>query len=119
MSSDEPVPINGKPLVPEIPSTDEERSNAMMSHILGAVIGFIGPLIFYATKKDSAFVQDQSKEALNFHLTMMIAHVIGSIPCGLGLIVTYPVAIIFSIIGGMKANKGAVYRYPFRFEFIK
>jgi uncharacterized Tic20 family protein len=120
MSYEEPVPQEiSKTNVPEIPSTPEERSSAMLAHILGTVTGFIGPLIFYATKKDSAFVQDQSKEALNFHLTMMIAHIIGSIPCGAGLIITYPISIVFSIIGGMAANKGEVYRYPFRIQFIK
>jgi|SRR6516162_686773 uncharacterized Tic20 family protein len=120
MSVDEPVEFNSKPGVPEISSTAEERSSAMLAHILGAVIGFIGPLIFYATKKDSPFIQDQSKEALNFHLTLLIATlVIGTITCGIGIIIIYPIQVVLSIMGGMAANKGEVYRYPWKFEFIK
>ena len=120
MSNDEPTSADPKPGVPDIPSTSEERTNAMLAHILGAVIGFIGPLIFYVTKKDSPFVLDQSKEALNFHLTLLIASLtIGVITCGFGLIIIVPVQIIFSIIGGMAANKGEVYRYPWKFELIK
>jgi hypothetical protein len=119
MSNDEPISADPKPGVPVIPSTAEERQNAMLAHMLG-VIGFIGPLIFYLTKKDSPFVFDASKEALNFHLTLLIASVvIGAITCGIGLIVTLPVGIIFSIIGGMAAQKGEVYRYPWKFELIK
>jgi uncharacterized Tic20 family protein len=121
MSYEEPVPQENKTAnVPEIPSTPEERSNAMLAHLLGAVTGFIGPLIFYVTKKDSPFVFDQAKEALNFHLTMLIAAlVIGTCTLGIGLIVIMPVQIIFSILGGMAANKGEVYRYPWKFELIK
>jgi uncharacterized Tic20 family protein len=120
MSYDEPVTRSASPGIPEISSTAEERSNAMLAHILGAVIGFLGPLIFYITKKDSPFVLDQSREALNFHLTLLIGNlVIGVVTCGFGLIVLVPIAIIFSIIGGMAANKGEVYRYPWKLELIK
>jgi uncharacterized protein len=120
MSQDEPATHTVRPAMPDIPSTAEERSNAMLAHILGAVIGFLGPLIFYITKKDSPFVLDQSREALNFHLTLLIGNlVIGVLTCGLGLIVLVPIAIIFSIIGGMAANKGEVYRYPWKLELIK
>jgi uncharacterized Tic20 family protein len=120
MSSDDAVPSESRSGAPEISSTTEERSSAMLAHILGAVIGFIGPLIFYITKKDSPFVLDQSREALNFHLTLLIANVvIGTVTCGIGLIVLLPIAIVFSIIGGMAANKGEVYRYPWKLELIK
>jgi uncharacterized Tic20 family protein len=120
MSSEEPISTDPKPGVPDIPSTPEERSNAMLAHILGAVIGFLGPLIFYITKKDSPFVLDQSKEALNFHLTVLIATlIIGVVTCGFGLIITVPVQMIFSILGGLAAQKGEVYRYPWKLELIK
>jgi uncharacterized protein len=116
MSVDEPIESNRKPAVPDIASTAEERSNAMLAHLLGAVIGFIGPLIFYVSKKDSPFVQDASREALNFHLTLMIGVLV---TFGCGVVIFHPIGIVFSIIGGMAANKGEVYRYPWKFEFIK
>jgi uncharacterized Tic20 family protein len=115
MSNDEPISADPKPGVPDIPSSTEERQNAMLAHILG-VIGFIGPLIFYLTKKDSPFVFDASKEALNFHLTILIGSVI---TFGCGALILGPIGIIFSIIGGLAAQKGEVYRYPWKLELIK
>src|SRR5437868_1922887 len=52
----------------------EEKQMGMLAHLLG-IIGFVGPLIIWLIKKDqSPFVDDQGKEALNFHLTMLIAY---------------------------------------------
>ena len=115
MSNDEPTPADPQPGVPNIPSTTEERQNGMLAHMLG-VIGFIGPLIFYVTKKDSPFVFDASKEALNFHLTLLIGT---AITAGCGVVILWPIGIIFSILGGMAAQKGEVYRYPWKIELIK
>ena len=66
---------------------------AMLAHLLGALLGFLGPLIIWMTKKDDhPFIDDQGKEALNFHLTLLIAYVVTSIlytvlafvTCGIG-----------------------------------
>jgi uncharacterized Tic20 family protein len=35
------------------------------------------------------------------------------------LILIMPVGIIYSILGGMAAQKGQVYRYPWKLELIK
>ncbi len=57
-------------------STDD-RNLAMLSHLLGIVSGFVGALIIWSLKKDqSAFVDEQGKEALNFQITVMIAFVV-------------------------------------------
>ena len=46
---------------------------AMLAHLLGALVGFLGPLILWVVKKDEhEFIDDQSKEALNFQLTLLI-----------------------------------------------
>jgi len=61
--------------VAQSPSTDE-RNLAMLAHLLGIVSGFVGALIIWLIKKDqSAFVDEQGKEALNFQITVMIAFV--------------------------------------------
>ena len=50
---------------------------AMLAHLLGLFTGFLGPLVLYLVKRDdSAFVRDQSAEALNFQLTMIIAWIV-------------------------------------------
>lgn len=108
---------------PSIPSTKEDRQMALFAH-LGGIGGFMIPLIIWILKKDeSEFVDDQGKEALNFHLTLMIGHMIGGfsicITFGVLNLVCWVLGVVFGIIGGMAAQKGEVYRYPMTIRFIK
>ena len=58
--ADKPGPLAGMP-------SPESRTMAMLAHLLGALTGFLGPLIIWLVKRDTdAFVDDQGKEALNF-----------------------------------------------------
>ncbi len=98
----------------------------MLAHLLGALLGFLGPLIIWMTKKDtSAFVDDQGKEALNFQLTVLIIHLVGFVlvvvSCGFLFfipLVPWMLQLIFGIIGSTKANQGEYYRYPFTIRMI-
>lgn len=108
------------------PSKDD-RTMAMLAHLLALVLGILGPLIIWLIKKDqSAFVDDQGKEALNFQIAVLIAFAasgaITLVTCGFG----FPLAmaiwianIVFVIIGGLKANEGVAYRYPLTLRLIK
>lgn len=107
--------------------TKDACTFAMLAHLLGAIIGFIGPLIIWLVKKDEhPFVDDQGKEALNFQLTLLIAYVAVSVlsvvTCGIGALL-YPVVIllqlIFGIMGAVKANNGEAYRYPMSIRMVK
>ena len=106
------------------PANKDEKTMAMLAHLLG-IIGFVGPLIIWLIKKDtSAFVDDQGKEALNFHLTMLVGYLIGAVTFWLCMgifivIAVWIVSLIFSIVGAMKANQGIAYRYPFAIRLIK
>jgi hypothetical protein len=96
----------------ETPSSDE-RTQAMLAHLSIIILWFIGPLIFWMIGKEkSAFIDDQGKEALNFAITGTIA---GILTCGLGWLAMY----VFAIIGGLAANKGETYRYPFSWRVVK
>jgi len=102
----------------------EERTLAMLAHLLGIVVGFIGPLIIWLVKKDeSPFIDDQGKEALNFQLTVLIALVVSSaltfviIGCVL-LPAVAVVNLVFCIIGAIRANEGQRYRYPLTIRMI-
>ena len=109
-----------QPPKPGGPEDKDACNMAMLAHLLGALMGFLGPLIIWLMKKDeSEFVDDQGKEALNFQLTMLILHIVASaLTCGLGALITYPLGLIFGIIGAMKAKDGERYRYPFNFRMI-
>ena len=101
----------------------------MLAHILGAVTSFVGPLVIWLIKKDeSPFVNDQGKEALNFQITILIGYVVAGIvawlpfigPCAGGLLwaACLLLGLIFGILGGVEANKGVAYRYPFALRLI-
>jgi uncharacterized Tic20 family protein len=82
-------------------------------------------LLIYLLKKDShPFVEDQSKEALNFSLVCLIIHIICSVTAFLCIPALISIAlficqIVFGIIGGLKAKDGVAYRYPLNFRMIK
>lgn len=115
------------------PAHDEEaRRWAMICHLsalvglLGNGIGFLlGPLIVWLVKKDSdPFVDDQGKEAVNFQITMFIVIIVSAILSffliGIPiLIIAAVMAVVFPIIGAIKANDGEFYRYPLTIRFIK
>lgn len=106
----------------------DEKTMAMLAHILGAVTSFLGPLIIWLIKKDeSPFVNDQGKEALNFQITVVIGYVVGMILSfipfvGCVTMILLPAigiaSLIFGILGGIEANKGVVYRYPFALRLV-
>jgi uncharacterized protein len=107
----------------------DDRTMALIAHLLGIVTWFIGPLVIWMINKDNSsksFVIDQSKEALNFQITITIGFVIAFILTivTLGLLFFVPTLLgianlVFCIIGGMKANNGEAYRYPFALRLIK
>jgi uncharacterized Tic20 family protein len=110
---------------------EQARSWAMWAHLSG-LLGLLGPLIIYLVKKDDdPFVADQSREALNFHIALLIvlgggwiaAVVLSLILIGFllfpFLIAAGIAAFVFEIIAGVQASKGVWYRYPANIRFIK
>lgn len=109
----------------------EVRQWAMFCHLsalLGIWVPFgslIGPLILWQMKREmDPFIDDQGKEALNFQISVAIASAI----CLLLMVVVIGFflfgllaigALVLTIIAGVKANEGQVYRYPFTWRLIK
>ncbi|MBK1791992.1 DUF4870 domain-containing protein [Persicirhabdus sediminis] len=118
---------------PEMPQTPantgepspQDRQLAMLAHLSGLVIMFLGPLLIPQLKPDiHPYTNEHCKEALNFQLTILIAFVvsyIGFFFCigALLLPAVILIDIIFCIIAAMKANEGQMYRYPMTIRFIK
>ena len=121
-----PPPLASTPAPAPLPPNDE-RTMALLAHLLPLAVGFWAPLaIWLIYKEKSAFVDDQGKESLNFQITLFIASLIGVavaiMTCGVGIILLLPVvicAIVFCITGAVQATKGFRYRYPICFRFIK
>lgn len=109
----------------------EARQWGMFAHLAalgGFIIPFgsvIGPLIIWQIKKEEfSFVDDQGKEALNFQITvviaMAVAFLLSFILIGFLLIPIIVIgAIVFVIMGGIKANAGELYRYPINWRLIQ
>ena len=109
----------------------EARQWAMFCHFaafLGLVFPFgnlLGPLIVWQIKKDlDPFVDAQGKEALNFQISVTIAMLIclllSVVLIGIPLMVLVGiVALVLTIIAGIKANEGQAYRYPFAWRLVK
>jgi len=122
------------------PAPREQRGGMVLAHLLGLLMifglltGTIAALVYWLITKDDnskPFVQDQAKEALNFQLNVlfvcviwfMVSLVFTVILIGLLGFVLLPlvilVALVFSIVGAVKANDGELYRYPLIYRFIQ
>jgi uncharacterized Tic20 family protein len=112
------------------PPTKEENTWAMVCHLsafAGHLFPFghiIAPLIVWILKKDqSAFVDDQGKEALNCQIAFTIYAAIALALCFLliGFLllpVVWLADVILVIVAAIKANEGVRYRYPFIFRLV-
>ena len=102
--------------------TSEERTLAILSHVLCVVVWLFPPLIIYLIKKDeSAYVSAHAKESLNFQITVALVSVILAITIiGIFLIwIVWVVAVVFEIIATIKASETKMYRYPLSLRLIK
>lgn len=112
------------PGAPDLPSTPEERQMAMLCHMIGGLLpgfGWIVPLIIWNMKKESAFIEDQAKEAANFLINAAMLFVLGVILWQIpyigviGILLTIAIVlgtIAMGVLAGQAANQGQVYRYP-------
>ena len=121
-------------------TASEERSWAMGAHLsaLIMVVGIpslLGPLLVWLVKREqSAFVDDQGKEALNFNLSVFLYAIVGGIlmtvlaiiTLGVGLLVLVPLGLLLAaawfvlvIVAAVRANAGETYRYPLTIRFLR
>jgi len=108
-------------------ANSDEKTWALIAHFGGIVVGFIAPLVAYLAKgNESPTVRAHAVEALNFQITWGVATIIASIlaACSFGVLfflplITWAIIIIFSILGGLKANEGQVYQYPMSIRLVK
>ena len=96
----------------------------MAAHLVTFVSSFIGPLVIYLVKKDeSAFVGDQAKEVLNFHLSVLIYAIAAflSLFVLIGIVLLPALGVfvfVVTIVGAIRAYEGKAYRYPLCIRFI-
>jgi uncharacterized protein len=104
--------------------TNDEKNIATVTHLGGTVFFFIPALLVWIIKKDdSVYIADQSREALNFQITVLIAMFAANILIwlliGLALIpIIWLANIVFCIIAAISTSKGETYRYPICLRLI-
>ncbi|MFI7108997.1 DUF4870 domain-containing protein [Nonomuraea sp. NPDC050227] len=123
-------PGYGYPAGPYVPGRfgprrgSDDTTMAMLAHLLGLLVSWIGPLVIYLMKKDeSPYVRDQAAEALNFQITMFIGYavaiVLSIVLVGLLLFpIIWIVSLIFHVQAAIATNRGENYRYPFAIRLV-
>jgi len=100
----------------------EERTLAILCHVLCIVGWILAPIIIYLVKKDeSSFVAAHAKESMNFQITVFIVTMALLISV-VGILLIWlvaPIAMILMIVASIKASEGKLYRYPFTLRLIK
>lgn len=107
---------------PLIPPTNDEKTLALLAHVLTFIFPFLAPLIIYLVKKDeSTFVAYHAKESLNFQITLIIICILLFITV-IGILVLWIVGLVGAvlvIVATVRAGEGRLYKYPFSIRLIK
>ena len=117
----ETLPLTDAPLAPK--GTDKIWS--MLSHLSALLgVGFLLPLVVYlAMRKESEYVATNAREALNFHITVLI-YGLCCIPLvfiliGIPLLIVLGLgSLVLAIIATVKASDGQCYRYPLTLRLV-
>jgi uncharacterized protein len=87
--------------------------------------GWIAPLIALLVKgNQSPTVRAHAVDALNFQLVLSIVGALAwlvtwRLPVFWPLLVVTLAGVVFGVIGGLRANEGLLYRYPFSARLVK
>lgn len=106
-------------------SPADEKMWSILTHLGGIFFYTLVPLIAYLVLKDRGpFVRWHTRQALNFHITLLIAYAVGLVSSFL-LVGFFVVAVagilqvVFGIIAAVAASRGDSYRIPVAIEFIR
>jgi uncharacterized protein len=112
----------GTDMPPGYTPTSDEKTLALLSHVLTFIAPLLAPLIIYLVKKDeSPFVAAHAKESLNFQITIIIIF-IGLLVSVIGILFMWAAALIYAvlvIVATIRASDGKLYKYPFCLRLIK
>jgi uncharacterized Tic20 family protein len=130
MNETQPTPSPQSP-VPASSSSSDVRNWSVLCHasalsgLFFHVLGFVlGPLIVWLIKRgDSAEIDANGKESLNFQISMLIYHAIAVVLCfvliGIPILIAlWILDVVFTIIASVKTSEGQFYRYPLTIRFL-
>ncbi|HEY3756198.1 MAG TPA: DUF4870 domain-containing protein [Opitutaceae bacterium] len=89
------------------------------------VLAFVLPLVLYLVmKRDSPFITHHAREALNFHLSLLLYGIICIPLCiivigAIGYVVIGLIGLICAIVAAVRASQGVYYEYPMTIRFVR
>ena len=112
--------------VPPVSHGNDDKNLAMLTHLSGFLFSIIVPLIVWLINKDKAdktYLINESKEALNFQITVLLGYVIcwilTVILIGAFLhVVLWILNIVFCILAAVRVSQTGSYRYPFALRLV-
>ena len=103
--------------------SQEQQTLAIITHILGMFIYFLGPLIILLASENE-YIRKHSRLALNWQISLIIYSLISTIL--IFLLIGFPLLImlsvlniVFPIIAAVKASENKLWKYPLTIEFFK
>lgn len=115
-----PYAATPNPMRPE-----DEKTWAILTHVGGLFIPVIAPLVIYLVLRDRGpFIRHHSATALNFHVTMTLASIVGGILTIVlvGILILAAVGILWfvlAIVAALAAGRGDFYTYPLSIPFVR
>ena len=101
-----------------------DKNIAVLTHLAGIFFSFIPALIVWLLKKDdSVFFGEQSREALNFQITMVIGYMVAGVLSWILIgLLFFPILwlanLVFCLLAAINVSKGENYQYPFALRLI-
>jgi hypothetical protein len=112
----------GQESIPSYTPNGDERTLAILVHVLSIFFWILPGLIIYLLKKDeSSFVAEHAKEAMNFQLTLTLLYIVLAISI-VGIIflwVPYVIQLVLCIVAAIRASDLKLYKYPMTLRLIK
>ena len=107
------------------PSGEPEVVWAVLAHLSLFVLAGVAPLALYLVFKDSQpFTRQHAAEALNFHLTLLLASIVSGVLVvvlvGFVLLLALALfALVASLLAAVAAANRRPYRYPLTIHFVR
>ena len=95
-----------------------------LSSLVVPIVGLIIPIVMWQVKKDeNELIDRQGREITNWLIfwiiAMLVSTLLAFVIIGIPLLIVLPIlAIVFPIIGAVKASNGEFYRYPMLFRVL-
>lgn len=116
---------------PQASGNSDDRNLAMLTHLSGVIFSILVPLVVWLVNKDNAaksYLVAESKEALNFQLTVLIGYIICwflaatiilAVIGGPLWLLVWIANVVFCILAAVGVSNTGSYRYPFALRLIK